>query len=109
MAESERLMIEYKVLRVSYSKVQTNMTHIEQENNSAFRNAVEGLLAGDYSRLEPLFDDRNGRPCQIVEWYEAGMFANEPKALDEALSCACFVGRRSVVEYLLAEGVSAVG
>jgi hypothetical protein len=82
------------------------MSEIERENNSAFRNAVEGLVAGDFSRLEPLFGDPNGKPCRIVEWYEAGMFASEPKALNEALSCACFVGRPGVVEYLLAKGLS---
>jgi len=85
------------------------MTAIEREHNSAFQNAVQGLIAGDFSRLEPLFKDRDGKPCQIVEWYEAGMFTDELNAVNEALSCACFVGRRDVVEYLLAHGVSAAG
>jgi ankyrin repeat protein len=85
------------------------MTAIERQNNSEFRNAVQGLIAGDFSRLEPLFEDHNGKPCQIIEWCEAGMFRNELKALDEALSCVCFVGRPAVVEYLLARGVSAAG
>jgi hypothetical protein len=80
-----------------------------EDNESAFRNAVQGLIAGDFSRLEPLFEDRNGRPCRIIEWCEAGMFASEPKALNEALSCACFVGRSNVVEYLLNQGVSPEG
>ena len=47
----------------------------------------------------------NGHHCQIIEWYEANLFANEPKALDEALACACFNGRVNVVDYLLAHGV----
>ena len=73
-----------------------------------FRDAVRGLVAGDFSRLEPLFLDRPNveqRRCQIIEWYEADLFANEPKALDEALTCACFNGRAEVVDYLLAHGV----
>ena len=76
------------------------------DNNSAFSAAVQGLIAGDFSRLKPLFEDRERQPCDIIEWYEAGMFAGEPKALAEALSCACFLGRSTVVEYLLAKGVS---
>jgi Ankyrin repeats (3 copies) len=80
-----------------------------EDNESAFRNAVKGLIAGDFSRLEPLFEDWDGRPCRIIEWCEAGMFASEPKALDEALSCACFVGRPNVLEYLLNHGVSPEG
>lgn len=77
-----------------------------EDNESAFRNAVQGLIAGDFSRLEPLFEDRNGQPCRIIEWCEGGMFAGQPKALNEALSCACFLGRPNVVEYLLDQGLS---
>lgn len=80
-----------------------------EDDKSSFRKAVQGLIAGDFSRLEPLFKDRDGQPCRIIEWCEAGMFATEPKALDEALSCACFVGRPNVVEYLWNHGVSPEG
>ena len=82
---------------------------MKREDNDAFRSAVQGLIAGDFSRLEPLFEDRDGKPCQIIEWYEAGLFANETKALNEALSNACFVGRASVVQYMLDHGVAAEG
>jgi hypothetical protein len=83
------------------------MKKVDQEDISQFTNAVQGLIAGDFSRLEPLFEGRgnDGRPCQIIEWFEANLFANEPKALDEALACACFNGRTEVVDYLLAHGV----
>jgi len=33
------------------------------------------------------------------------LFANEPEALAEALTCACFLGHTSVAEYLLDQGV----
>lgn len=76
-------------------------------NQVLFLEAVQGLHRGDFSRLEPLFDkpQSGDRPCPIFEWYEEGHFDREPKALAEALTCACFLGRTSVVEFLLNKGV----
>jgi hypothetical protein len=82
------------------------MNPIADKNTTTFSQAVKGLRAGDFSRLAPLFDEApGGARCRIVEWNEAGMFASEPTALDEALSCACFLGCTSVAEYLLDHGV----
>ena len=84
------------------------MKALDREDERAFRDAVKGLIAGDFSRLEPLFEDRpnvDGHHSRIIEWYEANLFANEPQALDEALTCACFNGRTVVVDYLLARSV----
>lgn len=88
------------------------MKALDNEDDSLFRDAVRGLVAGDFSRLDPLFEDRpnvGGRHCQIIEWFEANLFANEPQALAEALTCACFNGRTEVVDYLLSRGVEAPG
>lgn len=75
-----------------------------------FQEAVRGLLAGDFSRLAPLFETSSASsPCPIVEWYEAGLFAGEPKALAEAFTCACFNGCADVIEYFLARGVGPNG
>lgn len=82
------------------------MTSIVDKNTLSFQDAVKGLIAGDFSRLEPLFD---GDRCRIIEWHEAGLFADEPKALAEALTCACFNGRTGVVEHLLMAGVDPSG
>jgi len=80
------------------------------ENDLMFRDALEGLHKGDFSRLEQLFDDEAGRGrARIVEWHEQGRFRNEPKALAEALTCACFLGRTSVAAYLLAHGLDSSG
>jgi len=68
-------------------------------DDKAFRDALEGLRKGDFSRLEPLFEK------QIVEWHEEGRFADHPDALAEALTCACFLGRVTVAEHLLKQGV----
>ena len=73
-----------------------------------FQSAVRGLEAGDFSRLEPLFMNdlpADGRRCPIIQWYDDGLFANEPVALAEALTCACFLGYTSVAEYLIEKGV----
>lgn len=78
------------------------------ESNDLFRDAVQGLEAGDFSRLEPLFGERSPADtcrCPIIEWYKEGLFADERRALDEALTCACFLGRTLVADYLMAQGV----
>jgi ankyrin repeat protein len=69
-----------------------------------FEEAIEGLRRGDFSRLDPLFAHGT-----IIQWYEAGRFRDEPIALLEALSCACFNGRIAVAEYLLNHGVNPSG
>ncbi len=78
------------------------------EDDPVFRDALRGLRRGDFSRLAPLFDTGAGpagNGPRIVEWYEEGRFSNEPKVLAEALTCACFLGRTSVADYLLTQGV----
>jgi len=75
---------------------------------SSFLEAVDGLLRGDFSRLEPLFipDPLSpGQPCRIVEWYQKGFFEGHAPALAEAFTCACFNGRTDVARYLLDHGV----
>jgi Ankyrin repeats (3 copies) len=75
-----------------------------------FAEVVRGLMDGDFSRLGPLFEASPDRsPCPIISWYESGLFADEPKALDEAFSCACFNGCAQVVEYFLSKGVNPSG
>ncbi len=84
------------------------MTALNDEDVLLFRDAVDGLERGDFSRLEPLFVEDpslDRHPCRIVAWYEQGYFDNEPKALAEALTCACFNGRTLVADFLLKMGV----
>jgi hypothetical protein len=70
--------------------------------------ALEGLLRGDFSRLEPLFVGLSpGSFCQIVKWHERGAFEGQAAALAEAFTCACFLGRTGVAEFLLDHGVDA--
>jgi hypothetical protein len=75
-------------------------------DDPVWRDALQGLERGDFSRLEPLFDPvLEGGKCRIVDWLEKGYFDDEPKALAEALTCACFLGRTSISRLLLSEGV----
>lgn len=67
--------------------------------DALYLDAIQGLRRGDFSRLEPLFDER------IVEWHRMGLFGDEPEALAEAFSCACFLGKTEVAGYLLDHGV----
>jgi ankyrin repeat protein len=88
------------------------MSELTSNDDSRFRGAVEGLRAGDFTRLGPLFSaDSSGAAsaCAIVEWVEAGRFDDDAAALAEALTCACFLGRTSVAEYLLGRGVRPSG
>jgi hypothetical protein len=80
-------------------------------SDAAFTDALEGLHRGDFSRLGRLFDERSGHAGkpQIVEWHEQGRFRDQPKALAEALTCASFLGRTAVAEYLLKQGVDPSG
>jgi ankyrin repeat protein len=88
--------------------MQTN----DSADDAVFLDALQGLHRGDFSRLEPLFKGDEGnvdRRAQIVKWHEEGRFRDEPKALAEAVTCACFLGRTIVAEYLLGHGVDPSG
>ncbi len=70
--------------------------------------AAAGFRRGDFSRLASLFGDPS-RPevaaGQIVTWLDAGVFAEMPDVLAEALTCACWLGRVGVAAKLLDRGV----
>ena len=80
----------------------------KENSDPIFRTAILDLEGGSFSRLEPLFRNLSASSrasCQIIEWYDLGYFKNEPKALNEALTCACFNGRTSVAKFLMDRGV----
>jgi ankyrin repeat protein len=74
------------------------------EERAAFERARAGLHRGDFSLLAPEFTAPTGGPAAVTTWLEHGWFADDPAALHEALSCACFLGQTMLVEYLLAHG-----
>jgi uncharacterized glyoxalase superfamily protein PhnB len=78
------------------------------EDQAFFPDVVQGLKAGDFSRLAPMFNPdltSDGSRCRILEWYDRGLFADQQAALEEALTCACFLGRVGVARYLIERGV----
>lgn len=85
---------------------------MDSADEASFRDAVQGLLNGDFSRLEPLFGDKAGSTenrSPIIRWYEEGRFENEPEALAEAFTCACFLGKAEVVKHFLERGMDPSG
>ena len=86
------------------------MSPLTPDDAARFRDALQDLQAGNFSRLSPLFESlTNSSRSPIIEWYDAGRFKNHQSALDEAFTCACFLGRTSVVAYFLARGVDSSG
>jgi len=82
------------------------MTSSADSDNQTFSDAVLGLERGDFTLLDPLLEQNlTSGECPIITWYNEGRFANEPKALNGALTCACFNGRTMVAEFLLTKGV----
>jgi ankyrin repeat protein len=76
--------------------------------DSQWRDALQGLMQGDFSHLEPLFTPDftpTGERCRIIKLYEQGAFENEPQALAEAFTCACFLGRTGIADFLVTQGV----
>jgi len=73
--------------------------------DDAFRDALQGLRKGDFSRLNPLFESRSEAQPLIVQWERSGLFRGHEVELAEALTCACFNGRVEVAEHLLKLGV----
>lgn len=81
-------------------------------DNSAgnvFRDALQGLERGDFSRLNPLFESRDGETPLILQWEQAGLFTGNEEELAEALTCASFNGALQVAEHLLKLGVQPSG
>lgn len=84
-----------------------DITSVKDEDYLLFCDAVQGLLRGDFSNLEPLFVNLSSDPrqCRIIEWYEKRYFDKEPTAFQEAFTCACFLGQTSVADFLMKQGV----
>lgn len=76
---------------------------------ASFDETVRGLLAGDFTRLAPLFEDDGDQPPAILQWFDEGRFTCAPEALAEAFTCACFNGSEHVARHLLARGVDPTG
>lgn len=72
-----------------------------------FDDLVASLHRGDFSLLAPVFEDPPAG-SRLAGWIEAGRFAADASALNEAATCACFLGRTAWVEYLLDHGADPI-
>ena len=82
------------------------------DGDAVFVEARQALRRGDFSQLAPLFErDPAGADARapIVRWHLERRFDDEPEALAEALTCACFLGQAEVAEYFLRQGVPTLG
>ena len=68
-----------------------------------FDQFAAALRRGDFSWLAPMFDGPSVR-SKLALWVEEGRFTTDPDALNEATTCACFLGRTAWVNYLLDHG-----
>lgn len=74
----------------------------------SFEEVLTGLRNGDFSRMSPAFDESSGESA-IMKWHQEGSFGNHPAELDEAVSCAAFLGRPVTLQFLLDSGLSPEG
>src|SRR5215469_4391720 len=81
------------------------------DDPAGFLDALQGLVSGDFSLADAFFEgaQTTGKRPQILDWHAQGLFSNEPRALPDALTCACFLGRTRVAEDLLRQGVAPSG
>lgn len=70
-----------------------------------FQYAIAAMERGDFSALESMVGGADRFYEQIREWYEAGLFQDEPGTLAEIFSAACMLGHSATAAYLLDEGV----
>jgi ankyrin repeat protein len=73
-----------------------------------WQQALHHLDKGNFSRLETVLGGPEKFDAQIIDWFDAGKFADEPEALAEAFTCSCMLGRMRVAEYLLVKDVDPV-
>jgi hypothetical protein len=76
-------------------------------NPVTFEEVVTALHRGDFSRLSPLFEWTD-RKSPLINWVLEGRFARDRAALNEAVSCACFLGQTAMVEFLLEHGADPI-
>jgi hypothetical protein len=80
----------------------------ESLEQKTLQDALAGLHHGDFSRLAPWFAPQADGRVAILDWVASGWFETDPIALNEALTCACFLGQTRVAEQLLAQGADLV-
>lgn len=79
--------------------------------DDCFQAALDDLRQGNFSRLAPCFVPRaelQGR-SRIEDWFARRRFDAHRRELEEAFTCACFLGATATVALLLGAGLPATG
>jgi len=107
----ESLRLPSKRLKLAARQpVLSSISTMTDRSGMSFEETVQGLMAGDFSRLAPLFQTPpDGLPCPIITWFDEGLFAGESEALKEAFTCACLNGFTDVIKHFLARAVDPSG
>jgi tetratricopeptide (TPR) repeat protein len=73
--------------------------------NETWQKTLVHLSEGNFTALEQMLGGPEEFDRQILEWFKAGRFNDEPEMLAEALSCACMLGRTETASFLIDSGV----
>jgi hypothetical protein len=77
----------------------------EQPN---FDELAAALHRGDFSQLAPAFQVPPDGPSVLAQWVREGRFAADAGVLNEAATCACFLGQTEMVVFLLDHGADPI-
>lgn len=84
------------------------MTSPAPESLPPFEDVCAALHRGDFSRLVNVFENDPADASLIAQWVRDHRFAADISALNEAASCACFLDRTAMVEFLIDHGAEPV-
>ncbi len=73
-----------------------------------WQTALSHLSDGNFTALQNMLGGADGFDRQIIEWFEAGKFNDEPEMLAEVLTCACMLGRTETAAFLIDKGVDTI-
>lgn len=73
--------------------------------SNTWTETLRHLDEGNFTALQEHLGGPEGFDRQIVEWFDRGLFEDQPEALAEVLSCSMMLGRTATARYLIDKGV----
>jgi len=73
--------------------------------DEAWTETLRHLDEGNFTALQAYLGGPEGFDRQVIQWFDAGRFDNEPEARDEVLSCALMLGRTELSQHLIEKGI----
>ncbi|MBA2628149.1 MAG: ankyrin repeat domain-containing protein [Gemmatimonadales bacterium] len=81
---------------------------IAPEAPRTFDEVTAALRRGDFSLLAPVFEGAPDSTSTLAQWVRDGWFRDDPATLNEAATCACFLGQTTMVAFLFAHGADPI-